>query len=245
MATADVHAARRSLRVQLIVAAVIGVTLTLVGFALLGYFEVHALALPAGLGVDSNADKLFPHFIAFHLPPGVSGLLVAAMFAAAMSSVDSGVNSISAVVITDFFDRFDHKPQTQHGHMRLAQMLAFGIGSVAVIGSSFMGHVPGNITAVTSKTTNLLVTPIFALFFFALFVPFARPVGVLVGAVCGIATAVLIAFSGPIFGADPQTGADPVSFMWIGPAALLVNVISGSLVSLVLQKIQPGMKSSF
>ena len=62
---------------------------------------------------------------------------------------------------------------------------------------------------------------------------------VVVGAVCGTATAVMIAFSGPIFGMDPHTGVDPISFMWIGPTALLVNLASGSLVSLGLQRKKP------
>ena len=125
-----------------------------------------------------------------------------------------------------------------------AVALALGIGSAVVIGSSFMGNVPGNITAVTSKTTNLLVTPIFGLFFFALFVPFARPAGVLVGAACGTATAVLIAFSGPIFGMDPETGLDPVSFMWIGPVALLVNIGTGTAACLVLRRLADRRRSA-
>ena len=192
--------------------------------------------LPDGIGITTDADKIFPHFISFHLPVGVSGLVVAAMFAAAMSSVDSGVNSICAVVTSDFLDRFGHRPQTERGHLRVARWLAFGIGTIVILGSSFMELVPGNITAVTAKTTNLLVTPIFGLFFFALFVPFARPVGVVVGTVCGIATAVLIAFSGPIFGMNSETGEDPVSFMWISPTALLVNLAVGTLVSLAIGK---------
>jgi hypothetical protein len=68
-----------------------------------------------------------------------------------------------------------------------------------------MGQVPGNITSVTQKTTNLLVTPIFALFFFAMFVPFARPLGVIAGCVTGIATALLVAFSGGLFGFVTET----------------------------------------
>ena len=99
-----------------------------------------------------------------------------------------------------------------------------------------MDHIPGNITAVTAKTTNLLVTPIFGLFLFALFIPFARPAGVVVGTVCGITTAVLIAFSGPIFGMNPETGLDPVSFMWIGPAALIVDLATGAGVSLLIRR---------
>jgi SSS family solute:Na+ symporter len=238
MATADAAAARRALRTHLLVGAVLGTTLSIVGFALLGYFRVHGDLLPEGISITSNADKIFPHFISFHLPVGISGLVVSAMFAAAMSSVDSGVNSICAVVTSDFLDRFGRQPKTEKAHVRLARWLAFGIGTIVVVGSSFMEQIPGNITAVTAKTTNLLVTPIFCLFFFALFVPFARPIGVVVGTLCGIVTAVLIAFSGPIFGMNPETGLDPISFMWISPVALSVNIAVGCLVSLAIGKAQ-------
>ena len=160
------------------------------------------------ISLTANADKVFPHFIAYHLPPGISGLVVAAMFAAAMSSIDSGVNSITAVVVTDLLHRRpanadtdvasvpgvaalpdgtasspNDPPQTNSqpdssvvrsqtnsqnestNHLATARWMAFAIGAIVVVGSSFMGAIPGNITAVTTKTANLLATPIFALFF--------------------------------------------------------------------------------
>ena len=237
MATRDAQSARRAYGTQLTVAVIVTLTLGLVGFALLGYFNAHPDRLPAGLSLKDNADKVFPHFVAFHLPPGISGLVVAAMFAAAMSSIDSGVNSITAVVMTDVLDRFGRAPRTERDHVRTARWLAFGIGALVVLASSQMGSVPGNITAVTTKTSNLLTTPIFALFFFALFVPFASPAGVWIGAFCGTATAVLIAFSGPIFGFVPGTkDLDPVSFQWIAPAAIAVNVATGCLGSLLFPR---------
>lgn len=262
MATKDAQAARWAFATQLTVGAVVSVTLGLVGFALLSYFERHADALPAGMSLKENADHVFPHYIAFHLPVGVSGLVVAAMFAAAMSSIDSGVNSITAVVMTDYLDRFGLRPRSERGHVRLAKLLAFSIGAIVVIGSSFMQHVPGNITAMTQKTTNLLVTPIFALFVFALFIPFARPIGVWIGAVCGTATAVVTAFSGPIVqwlaenrGVDPgvfgtewdtRVGlvsgvveryvVDPISFQWIALSALTMNLLTGSVASLLVSR---------
>ena len=232
MATTDLRAARRAYAVQLLVATVVGVTLGIVGFAMLGYFSAHPELIPAGMDLKDDADKFFPHFIAYHLPAGISGLVVSAMFAAAMSSIDSGVNSITAVVMTDFVDRFRLEPLNEKQHMRLARYLAFAIGGFVVATSSLMEHVPGNITSVTQKTSNLLTTPIFGLFFFALFVPFATPVGVFAGAFAGTATAALIAFSGPIFGMDPVTGLDPVSFQWISPTAVVVNIIVGCVVSL-------------
>lgn len=243
MATKDAKAARRAYATQLCTSVVVGVTLGLVGFALLGYFHSHPERLPEGMSLSENADKVFPHFIAFHLPVGISGLVVAAMFAAAMSSIDSGVNSITAVVMTDGLDRFGFKPKSDRSHVMIARCLAFGIGAVVVLGSSAMGQVPGNITAVTTKTSNLLTTPIFALFFFALFVPFASPRGVWIGAICGTATAVLIAFSGPIFGYVPGTDQlDPISFQWIAPAAITVNIVTGCIGSLLFPRADTDLK---
>jgi SSS family solute:Na+ symporter len=76
MATKDVQAARRAIGIQLVVGCIVGVTLGLAGFALLGYFLANPTALPADLLVDksgqalsfdaalkSNADKVFPRFI--------------------------------------------------------------------------------------------------------------------------------------------------------------------------------------
>ena len=255
MATEDAGAARRALATQFAVGAIVAITLGFVGFALLGYYQAHPEQLPAELSLSEDADKVFPHFIAFQLPPGVAGLVVAAMFAAAMSSIDSGVNSITAVVLTDLSGRWHTKnagpvseaplqqpgdgnpyepPQTKTAgaQVSIARWMAFGIGAVVVVGSSFMGSIPGNITAVTTKTANLLTTPIFALFFFALFVPFASPRGVILGAICGTATAVLIAFSGPISGAE----VDPISFQWIAPVSIAVNLVTGCIGSLLMPR---------
>lgn len=228
MATRDATTARKAIGMQLLVGAIVGFTLALVGFALLGYFQANPQLLPEGMTLKANADKIFPHFIAFHLPPVVSGFVVAGLFAAAMSSIDSGVNSITAVVMTDFLDRFGMKPDTEKKHMLYARCLAVAIGLVVVACSTTIEYVPGNITAVTNKTVNLLTVPIFLLFFFALFVPFANAPGVWIGVLCSATTAALIAFSGPIFGMNDQ-GRDPVSFQWISPCALLVGISVGTI----------------
>ena len=230
MATADLKAARRSFLVNQIVATILVTALWVVGFGLLDFFQSEPNLLPPGIDTNQNADGVFPFFIAFMLPPGISGLVVAAMFAAAMSSIDSGVNSITAVISRDFLDRFGKLPADESGRTRLAKALTLGIGTLVVLGSCLLDQVPGNFWAVSQKTTALLYTPLFALFFFALLVPFATSLGVVCGTISGITTAVLVAYSGPIFGKTAE-GADPVSFMWIGPTALAVNLVVGSLVS--------------
>jgi SSS family solute:Na+ symporter len=227
MATKDVTSARRAIAIQLIAAMVVGVTLGFVGIALLAYFQTNPQFLPGNVPLREQADDLFPHFIAAHLPPVVTGLVVSGLFAAAMSSIDSGVNSITAVVMTDFLDRFGMKPETEAKHLRAARLLAVVIGAIVVLLSTFMEYIPGNFMAVTNKTVNLLTVPISLLFFFALFVPFANPPGVWISTLASCSVAALIAFSGVVFGTDSETGLDPVSFQWISPAALVVGVSVG------------------
>ncbi len=261
MSTKDVSSARRALAIQLLVGSAVAATLYVVGFALLGYFNQHPEHL-AGISIEENADDLFPRYISYHLPTGISGLVVAAMFAAAMSSIDSGINSITAVVMTDFLDRLGMKAKDEKTHYRRAQFLALSVGVLVVAGSFSMKYIEGNITEVTGKTVNLLTTPIFALFLFALFVPFATSIGVVVGTICGTATGVLIAFSGPFVAllskwfavdpavfnvqlktmTDPVTGAqwitaeDPITFQWIGPMALAVTMATGTIASWLTNK---------
>ena len=251
MATGDARSARRAYLTKTLVGATVSLLLILVGFSLLGYFTLKPDELPAGLNLAADGDKIFPRFVAFHLPPGVSGLVVAAMFAAAMSSIDSGVNSITAVVMTDFLGRFGRTPATARGQMRLARLLAFSVGATVVVGSSFMEHVPGNFIAISQRSDNLLVAPLFGLFFFALFVPFARPLGVLVGTVYGVSTAGLIAFSGSVYEAMQgmsffgvstiQTTA--ISFQWVIPVSLLVNLTAGTAACWLLQAPMGGSRS--
>ena len=230
MATEDLPAARRAVAMQLIVAAVVGVMLALVGVALLGYFQANPGAIPESMLLKRDADKIFPHFIAYHLPPVVSGLVVAGLFAAAMSSIDSGVNSITAVVMTDFLDRFGLEPSSDRSHVIYAKVLAVGTGVIVIGLSTVIQHVPGNITAVTNKTINLLSVPIFLLFYFALFVPRATTIGVWIGVIGSTVVAVLISFSGYFFGMNEQ-GIDPVSFQWISPSSLVVGIALGKAAS--------------
>lgn len=273
MSTENASAARRAVATQLTTGIIVQLMLAMVGFSLLAYFTKHQAALDIELSPDggsvidqyrshlkNNADDLFPRFIANHLPVGISGLVVAAMFAAAMSSIDSGVNSITAVVMTDFLDRLGIGPKTERGHMLTARGLALSIGIFVISCSSLMKYIEGNITTVTNKTVNLLTGPIFALFFFALFVKRARPLGVWIGVICGTIVAISIAFSGPLvyllhytLDVDPSvfnveiiektdkvtgetwlTCEDPISFQWIGPCGLLTCIGIGYAASLIV-----------
>lgn len=234
MSTRDAATARRSYLVTVICQITISIMLTIVGFALLGYFSAFPDHLPEGMTIGADADRLFPLFISAYLPVGVSGLVVVALFAAVMSSMDSGLNSITAVVQTDFIDRNSSMQLSPRKHLWMSRLLSLAIGVVVVTASSLMELVPGNFTEVTQKTTNLLVTPIFGLFFLALFVRFATPIGAICGCLSGIITAVTIGYW------DVITGLPAISFQWISASALAVNMSMSCTVSWLTYKGKTG-----
>jgi hypothetical protein len=177
----DVRAARRAFLTNLLANLIVGVVLAVVGFALLGFFAVNQHLIPDGKNLIADADYLFPRYIANCLPVGLAGLVVAGMFAAAMSSLDSGINSIVTVVTRDFVAR--SRPQALPGEdttdstLRMAKYLVLAVGAAVVLLSSQMEQVPGNIVEVTNKTNGLFVGPLFGLFFMALFVRRATAFG--------------------------------------------------------------------
>ena len=225
MATGDARAARRSFLFNSIAGLGVSAVLACVGFALLAYYQADSNRL-LGLTIDEDADKLFPLFISHHLPIGLSGLVVSGMFAAAMSSVDSGINSITAVVMTDFVERFRPDKLSETTRARASKLMAMSIGMLVVIASSFMQHVPGNFLEISMRTQGLFVTPIFALFLLGLFGKRTSECGAISGAVAALLAGVGIAYWKPL------TGFPEISFQWILPGSLLAAVIAGYLISL-------------
>jgi len=228
MATRDAGAARRSFLINSIASVAVSLVLALVGLSLLAYYQADSQRLPAGKTITDNADLLFPYYISHHLPIGLSGLVVSGMFAAAMSSLDSGINSITAVVMADFVERFRENPLGEKTRSRSSKLLAMGIGLIVVTVSSFMQHIPGNFLEMSQRTFGLFVTPLFTLFFLALFVKFATEWGSILGALVGLLTAAAVAFW-----EDPLTGLPVISFQWILPFSLIAGVVAGLIFSLV------------
>ncbi|TWT75541.1 Sodium/glucose cotransporter [Posidoniimonas polymericola] len=96
-------------------------------------YDARLQATAAEVSEAKLGDRAFPLFIAKHLPPGVTGLLIAAVFAAAMSTVSTSLNSSATLVMTDFYQRFVHPNASEQARMlvlRGATVLwgAMGVG---------------------------------------------------------------------------------------------------------------------
>ena len=146
-----------------------------IGLALLAYFRVHPEMLPSGQTIASGADQLFPRFIVLGLPRGIGGLVVAALLAAAMSSLSSGLNSSSSVISVDLLERFRPTKRSESGHVRLNRRISIVVGIIVVALSLYVSTVQGNLLEVAYKVSNLFVAPLFFLFFMAMFVPLGDP----------------------------------------------------------------------
>jgi len=75
--------------------------------------------LESALTEKDIGDKVFPHFIGKHLPAGITGLLIAAVFAAAMSTVSTSLNSSATLIMTDFYKRLLRPRATEREAMRV------------------------------------------------------------------------------------------------------------------------------
>jgi SSS family solute:Na+ symporter len=227
MATRDVKAARRTLAVSLSTDFVVLVFLGLLGLALLAFFSSHPDRLPDGQTIYGNADKLFPRFVVVGLPLGFSGLVIAGLLAAAMSSLSSGVNSSSAVISQDIVQRLRKVERSDAQQVRLARAASIGVGVIAVLLSTAIGQIQGNMLEVVYKVVNLFVAPLFFLFFMAIFVPWATTLGTWIGAISAVATAITIAFWGDF------TGGESISFLCIMPGSLMAGILIGCVCSFV------------
>lgn len=80
----------------------ISLTLFFIGSALFSFYALQPELLPA----DVSGDSVFPYFIVSELPVGVTGILIAAVAAAAMSTVDSSLNSSATLILQDLYKRY-------------------------------------------------------------------------------------------------------------------------------------------
>jgi Na+/proline symporter len=139
--------------------------LLFIGLGLFAYYQQHPGALPEAI----SGDQIFPYFIAHVLPTGLSGLLIAAIFAAAMSSMDSGINSMATVVVNDFIFPMAGKKSERHT-VRLARILTTVFGALATALSVYLFFFSKSKGIIETFATfmGLFSAPVLALFLLGL-----------------------------------------------------------------------------
>ena len=116
-----------------------------IGTALYSYYTAQPELLPAGVA----GDKVFPYFIVHGLPTGLTGLVIASLFSAGMSTVATSINSSATKVFTDFYRR-KHKttPADPHkAHMVILYMASAAVGVVGILIGLAMMKIDGVLDA--------------------------------------------------------------------------------------------------
>lgn len=104
-----------------------------IGTALFAYYATHADALPAVYRDPAKSDSVFPYFIVTVLPPGITGLLVASIFAAAMSTVSSSLNSSATILMSDYYRRYLNPAADDRRSMRMLHITTFVWGVLGTL----------------------------------------------------------------------------------------------------------------
>lgn len=104
-----------------------------IGTALFVYYTVHADQLPDVYRDPARADSVFPYFIVTVLPSGITGLLIASIFAAAMSTVSSSLNSSATIIVADYYRRYVNPQATERQSMRMLVLVTIVCGVLGTV----------------------------------------------------------------------------------------------------------------
>ncbi len=168
------------------------------GLAILGQF---ALFLVVGVmlfvfyrvpsATFGRADNIYPRFIVSQMPHGISGLLIAAILAAAMSNLSAALNSLSSSSMMDFYLR--NRPELAEGKKirlsRISTLLwAMVLFSLAVLSL----HKVGRVIEVGLQIASVAYGALLGVFLLGVLTRRANQTGALVGMLCGFATEVYL-----------------------------------------------------
>ena len=197
--------------------------LSFVGLALFAYFRTHPLPQ------EFETDKLLPYFMSIAFPPGAVGLVIAAIAAASMSSLNSAINSCSSVAVVDLYNRVwlgrevhrgKHAPEEERRQLRVSRLftaLFGGVGTLMAINVSRLG----SLLEIANKLINAFTGPLFGIYILAMFSPRASSGAVLAGGLAGAVTSYYVAYYSPI------------GFLWPSTFGLAATLVVGAAMTVV------------
>ncbi len=199
------------------------------GLVLYAFYKVHGDPIAAGL--IEKEDQILPYFVVSQLPVGLPGLLIAAIYAASMSTISAGLNSLSSATVVDFQQRLAKGPVVSDARqVARARWITAGYG-LLVIGLAFaVSQMKGNLVESVNTIIGLIGGPLLGLFFLGMFTRRADTRGALGGCLVGFLSllALFLYQSGAFTAETPET---VVSFIWYSLFGCLITVGVGLLLS--------------
>jgi Na+/proline symporter len=151
----------------------------IVGVMLFAFYQVPSATF-------GRADRIYPTFIVSRMPHGISGLLIAAILAAAMSNLSAALNSLSSSSIMDFYLRF--RPATaEAARLRLAR-LATVAWAIILFGLALLAlHRVGRVIEVGLQIASVAYGALLGVFLLGVLTRRANQRGAIAGMICGLA----------------------------------------------------------
>jgi SSS family transporter len=162
-----------------------------------GALRTEALGLARRVSGTSAQDVnyVMPYFVLHFLPVGLVGIFVAAVLAAAMSSIAAELNSLATVTVIDFYRRWV-RPEAPDAHYLLVSKAATGVwGLFACVVATFAATL-GSLIVVVNRFGSFFYGSILGVFLLAL-IPRARATGAFFGLLAGMASVGAVAFAAP------------------------------------------------
>ena len=181
MTTKDEKSAGRGIITNGILSVCVTIAFFTIGTGLYTFYKTH----PASLDLTmAKGDAIFPFFMMSQLPQGVAGLLIAAVFAATMSTIASNINSISTAYTVDIWKRHHHGTDAEA--LRTARRTGVEAGLLGMLIAMLMATVDiQSLLDYFNTILGLLSGGIGALFFIGIFMPHTGSRAALTGFVCG------------------------------------------------------------
>ena len=192
----------------------------LLGVLLFGFYSLKVATLPE----DVVGDQILPYFIANQVPPVASGLLVAAIFAAAMSSIDSALHSLSTCVVVDFYQRYSKQRRSEAQSLNVARGWIVVWGVVGILSAFFVASTEKSLLPFLVEYTALFLGPLLGLFLMGILVPRINANGAFFGVIASVALLALL----------PKLNLGWLNFpgIWQSAISAPLAVVFGFLISL-------------
>ena len=232
MSARDEKQASKSVLYQLFLNIPRYLILILMGISLYAFYQVFPEKLAPGM--EETPDKILPYFIMTQIPIGLCGLIIAAVFAAAMSSFDSGLNCITAVFIVDWYKRIIKPGQDDAKYLFLAKLLTIILGlAITVLGIVIYKSGIKSIVDASNKYLGFFFGPIVGMFLLGIFTRRAKAFPVIMAAVISFILVLVIDIINMNCGAENQI----INMYFYGPIAIVGTVLIGYLGSLFGQEL--------
>ncbi len=153
-----------------------------------------AKRVAGGMQPSDYGDKVLPHFIANKIPAGLAGLLIAALFAAAMSSIDTSLNSSATIALQDFYRRWAKPDADEAQSLRFLRVMTVIWG---VIGTGVALGMMGvqSILDAWWKISGVFAGGMLGLFLLGFISRRANNAGAVIGATVGLLVILWLTFS--------------------------------------------------